>query len=201
MKPLHRKNTYAFITRMIQGYESYLRKLILITPTPMIPRKIFTSRLLFRIIICSIEKASSEWRVLTAWNSPTAENTEIETGRKTDSNAFQLDQAGSWSVFIFELVCSDIGGLVIVLEHFRSYFRSNIRPEVMKWGQVRLILGSGLSLCLGQNCSHCDIFIQFKNHVMYYTFTTRVPNRLVPCGIYHSIHYQQAWNSNCAICK
>ena len=45
---------------------------------------------------------------------------------------------------------------------------------------------------LGQNCSHCDIFIQFKNHVMYYTFTTRVPNRLVPCGIYHSIHYQQA---------
>ena len=86
----------AFITRMIQGYESYLR----IIPHP---RKILTSRLLFRIIICSIEKASSEWRVLTAWNSPTAENTEIETGHKTDPNWFKLDPR---SVFIFELVCS-----------------------------------------------------------------------------------------------
>ena len=81
--------------------------------------------------------------------------------------------------------------MVIDLEHFRTVFRSyfrwsKMRPEVVKWGQVRLILGSGLSLCLGQSCSHCDIFIQFKNHVMYYTFTT-----LVPCGFNHSINKRE----------
>ena len=94
---------YAFINRMIQRYESYQR---IYNSTPKHLYN-FTSRLLFRIIICSIERASSEWRVLTAWNSPTVENTEIETGHKTDSNWIHLKLSFYFRADLFLLdVCN-----------------------------------------------------------------------------------------------